>query len=99
MSKENIFLVGDWLVRLDCLTIQNKHQHKDLDSKVMELLVYLVNNRERVVSRNELLDQLWKNQVVADDVLNVAMSSLRKALGDDFKTPVYIKRYQEKDIN
>jgi len=96
MSKENIFLVGDWLVRLDCLTIQNKHQHKDLDSKVMELLVYLVNNRERVVSRNELLDQLWKNQVVADDVLNVAMSSLRKALGDDFKTPVYIKTLPRK---
>ena len=96
MSKENTFLVGDWLVKLDGLSIQNKHQHKDLDSKVMQLLVYLVSNRERVVTRNELLDQLWKNQVVADDVLNVAMSSLRKALGDDFKTPVYIKTLPRK---
>jgi TolB-like protein/DNA-binding winged helix-turn-helix (wHTH) protein len=96
MSKENRLLVGDWLVVLDGLSIQRKHQHKDLDSKVMQLLVYLVTNRERVVSRNELLDQLWKNQIVADDVLNVAMSSLRKALGDDFKTPIYIKTLPRK---
>jgi len=96
VSKENTFLVGDWQVKLDGLSIQNKHQHKDLDSKVMQLLIYLMNHRERVVSRNELLDQLWKNQVVADDVLNVAMSSLRKALGDDFKTPLYIKTLPRK---
>ncbi|RZQ51586.1 hypothetical protein C1E23_18695 [Pseudoalteromonas phenolica] len=91
MLKENTILVGNWRVKLDGLSIQNKHQHKDLDAKVMQLLVYLIDNRERVVSRNELLDQLWKNQVVADDVLNVAMSSLRKALGDNFKNPNYIK--------
>ncbi|MCJ8321952.1 MAG: winged helix-turn-helix domain-containing protein [Colwellia sp.] len=96
MSKENTFLVGKWQVMLDGLSIQNKHQLKDLDLKVMQLLVYLINNRERVVSRNELLDQLWKNQVVADDVLNVAMSSLRKALGDDFKAPIYIKTVSRK---
>ncbi len=96
MSKENTLLVGDWLVKPDALSIKNKYQHKDLDLKVMQLLVYLIDNRERVVSRNELLDQLWKNQVVADDVLNVAISNLRKALGDDFKTPSYIKTISRK---
>jgi len=96
MSTKNSFLIGDWLVQPDSLSIQSKHQHKDLDSKVMQLLVYLVNNRERVVSRDELLDQLWTNQIVADDVLNVAMSSLRKALGDDFKSPFYIKTFSRK---
>jgi TolB-like protein/DNA-binding winged helix-turn-helix (wHTH) protein len=96
MSQKNILLVGDWLVKLDGLSIQNKHQHKDLDPKVMQLFAYLVDNRQRVVTRGELLDQLWKNQVVADDVLNVAMSSLRKALGDDFKTPIYIKTLPRK---
>ncbi|MCW9016019.1 MAG: winged helix-turn-helix domain-containing protein [Kangiellaceae bacterium] len=96
MSKENTFLVGNWLVKLDALSIQNKHQHKDLDSKVMQLLIYLLNNRERVVSRDELLDQLWKDQVVADDVLNVAISNLRKAFGDDFKSPEYIKTLPKK---
>lgn len=96
VSKENTFWVGDWLVKPDSLSIQNKHHQKDLDLKVMQLLDYLVNNRQRVVSRTELLDQLWKNQVVADDVLNVAISHLRKALGDDFKTPVYIKTLPRK---
>ena len=96
MQKKNTFLMGDWLIDADGLSIQNKHLNKDLDSKVMQLLVYLVDNRERVVTRNELLDQLWANQIVADDVLNVAMSSLRKALGDDFKTPTYIKTLPRK---
>ncbi len=96
MQKENTFLMGDWLVDTDGLSIQNKHQNKALDSKVMQLLVYLVDNRERVVTRDELLDRLWTNQVVADDVLNVAMSSLRKVLGDDFKAPIYIKTLPRK---
>lgn len=96
MSKENTFLIGDWLVDTDGLSIQKKHLNKNLDSKVMQLLVYLIDNRDRVVTRGELLDQLWINQIVADDVLNVAMSSLRKALGDDFKTPFYIKTLPRK---
>ena len=96
MTKENSFLLENWLVNHDNLTIQNKHQHKSLDSKVMQLLCYLVAHRERVVSRNELLDQLWQGQVVADDVLNVAISNLRKALGDDFKQPIYIRTIPRK---
>jgi len=96
VSKENNLFVGSWLVELDGLSIQNKHQRKDLDSKVMQLLIYLLRNRDRVVTREELLEQLWKNQVVSDDVLNVAISSLRKAFGDDFKSPTYIKTLPKK---
>ncbi len=57
----------------------------------MQLLCYLAKNNHQVVSRNELLDNVWQGQVVSDDVLNVAISSLRKLLGDSPKEPRYIK--------
>ena len=96
MSLESLLQLGSWQVNVNNSAIQNQKLHKDLDSKVMQLLVYLIENRDRVVSRNELLDELWQDQIVADDVLNVAISSLRKALGDDARAPTYIKTLPRK---
>ncbi len=62
----------------------------------MNLLCYLVENRDRMVTREQILDAVWHGQVVADDVLNVAISNLRKSLGDDTKNPKYIKTVPRK---
>jgi DNA-binding winged helix-turn-helix (wHTH) protein len=60
--------VGNFLIKLDGLSIPRKDQHKGLDAKVMKLLDYILIIRN-VGVQNELLDQLWKNQVLADDAL------------------------------
>jgi TolB-like protein len=49
---------------------------------VFDLLSYLINNRERIVSRDELLDNLWKGKVVSDAALGVCLKDARKAVGD-----------------
>jgi DNA-binding winged helix-turn-helix (wHTH) protein len=51
-----------------------------LQRLVFDLLAYLVRNRERVVSKDELLDALWPDAIVADGALQRAMSLLRSAL-------------------
>jgi len=51
--------------------------------QVMELLIMLIGNRDRVVSREEIFDQIWKNRVVSDTTLSSRIKSLRKLLGDD----------------
>ena len=89
------FTLGHWVVKPTESTIEHQ-EVKQLDFKLMELLCYLVKHKQQVVSREALLEALWPNQVTGDDVLNVAMSSLRKALGDDPKRPVFIKTIPRK---
>ena len=48
-----------------------------LQPRVFDLLTYLVKNRERVVSKDELLDNLWAGVTVTDNSIQRAVSSLR----------------------
>lgn len=50
---------------------------------VFDLIVCLVQNRERVLTRQELLDTLWQGRIVSDTTLSNHIKSARQALGDD----------------
>ncbi|MFN0249478.1 MAG: AAA family ATPase, partial [Kofleriaceae bacterium] len=58
---------------------------------VLRSLAYLVENRERVVSKEELRSSVWGGVVVGPGSFNQAMSLLRKAIGDDSMSPSVIK--------
>ena len=56
-----------------------------------DLLVYLVEHRERVVNREELLDNLWQGKVVTDAALAARLKDARRAIGDSGKQQCMIK--------
>ena len=56
----------------------------------MELLVLLANQEGEVVSRGDILSSVWNGSSVGDDTVNVAVSQLRRALGDKPRTPEFI---------
>ncbi len=62
-----------------------------LEPQVFRLLAFLVENRERLVSRDEIFEKLWDNRVVTDAALSSRIKSLRQVLGDDGKTQRFIK--------
>lgn len=51
-----------------------------LQPRAFDLLVYLIRSRDRVVSKDELLDQLWRGVTVTDNSLQRAVSTLRSVL-------------------
>src|SRR4030095_4917298 len=53
-----------------------------LQPRVFDLLCYLVRHRDRVVSKDELLDALWPGTVVVDNALQRAVSLARAALAE-----------------
>ena len=70
-------------------TIDTGQYQLSLDGKpipveplVFDILVYLIQNRERVVGRDELLKSLWQGKVVTDSALGIRVKDARKALGD-----------------
>jgi len=58
---------------------------------VFDLIVYLLENRNRVLTRQELLDNLWAGRIVADTSLSNHIKSARQALGDDGQRQAVIK--------
>jgi DNA-binding winged helix-turn-helix (wHTH) protein len=56
-----------------------------LQKKSFDLLLYLIENRERAVSKDELLDKLWDRNFASENVLAHASSKLRSALNDNHK--------------
>ena len=58
---------------------------------VFDLLVYLIEHRDRVVTREELLDNLWKGKVVTDAALGARLKDVRRAVGDSGSRQEVIK--------
>ena len=51
----------------------------------------LVENRERLVSRDEIIEKVWDGRIVSDAAISSRIKSARQALGDDGKAQRYIK--------
>lgn len=62
-----------------------------LEPQVYALLVLLAENRDRLVSKDEIIEKIWDGRIVSDSALASRVKSLRAALGDDGKTQRYIK--------
>src|SRR5687767_2769706 len=61
-----------------------------LGPQVFDVLAYLVAQRDRVVSRDELFARLWPAQFVMDDALGRCIRAARRALQDRPEAPRYI---------
>ncbi len=62
-----------------------------LSPKAYDVLVALVRQRGRLVTKDELLTRLWPGSFVEEGSLNVYVSALRKALGEDARRPTFIE--------
>ncbi|MGH1362188.1 MAG: winged helix-turn-helix domain-containing protein [Calditrichia bacterium] len=87
----NTFQLGKWLVKPDSNELVSENQTQQLEHIVMQLLVYFTENSCRNLSKDEILKGVWGDGIHSEEVLTVAVSNLRKALGDSAHKPRYIK--------
>ena len=71
--------------------LRNDGEAVDLEPKVFDLLTYLIANREKLVTREELFKNLWSGQIVSDTSLSNQIKAARRAIGDDGKSQSLIK--------
>ncbi|WP_299654248.1 winged helix-turn-helix domain-containing protein [uncultured Tateyamaria sp.] len=53
------------------------------EPQVFALLRHLIENRDRVVSRDEIFEVIWKDRIVSDAALSSRIKAARAAIGDD----------------
>jgi TolB-like protein len=62
-----------------------------VEPRVFDILAFLLGNSDRVVSRDELLAELWPGRVVSDATLSTCIKAARRAVGDDGQAQRLIK--------
>jgi len=67
-----------------------------LEPRTLAVLIHLVRHRDRVVSRDEVLEAVWGDTVVEEAVLSQTIFKLRKHLGDPAREPRYIMTYHRR---
>jgi TolB-like protein len=70
-----------------CLDTDRRELHRGseliaVEPQVFDLLVYLVENRNRVVSKDDLIESIWGGRIVSESTLTSRIKSARKAVGD-----------------
>lgn len=90
-SFQKGFRLRDWRVLPDVGMVRCGGTEKHLEPQQMELLVYLVLNRDRVVPKEELFQVIWRGAQVEEVGLPRCISEIRKVLGDDARAPRFIQ--------
>lgn len=91
MEYSQQYQLGSWIICPQTNTITNKADALSIDNKSMQVLLFLILHSGEQVTKGQIFEHVWKDSFVADDILSVAVSKIRKALGDNARSPTYIK--------
>ena len=84
------YVFGDYSLDTQRYELRRAGELIPLGPQVFNVLTYLVAQRDRVVSRDELFARLWPRQFVTDDALGRCIRAARRALKDRPEAPRYI---------
>jgi len=69
-----------------------------VEPQVFDLLVHLVENRDRVVSKDDLIASVWAGRIVSDSTLTTRINAVRRAVGDSGGEQKLIRTFARKGL-
>lgn len=85
------YLFGEFDLDADKHELTQNGAPVSIEPQVFSLLVYLIENREKVVSKDDIIEAVWDGRFVSDSAVSSRIKSARQAIGDDGQTQKYIK--------
>ena len=79
------YLFGDYTLDTRRCELRRTGRRIKLRPKVFDVLTYLIAHRDRVISRQDLLEHLWPQQFVGEATLKSCIMEARRAVGDTGK--------------
>ena len=92
------FVFGDHRLDVERRELRCGAESIGIEPQVFDLLVYLVQNRHRVVSKDDLLETVWGGRIVSESTLTSRINAVRKAIGDSGEAQRLIRTLPRKGI-
>ena len=92
------YLFEDFALDTECRQLLRGADAVAVEPQVFDLLVYLIRNRECVVSRDDLLASVWEGRIVSESALNTRIHLARSAVGDNGEDQRLIRTFPRKGI-
>ena len=83
MGEAMAYRIGSYLIDPKAYEIRREGAPVPVEPQVFELLLLLIANRERALSKDEIIERIWNGRIVSDTTLSSRIKSARKVLGDD----------------
>ena len=94
--RDNVIFVGEWQLNIKQQTISDGVHTRELEPLLFKLLCFFIENNERIITRQELVENIWQQSFVDDNAINRAISELRKALKSEKQPGQTIKTHYRK---
>ena len=85
------YFFDDVTVERENFRVLKAGQARELEPRVFDLLIFMIEKRGRVLEKQEIFEQVWKDAYVTDNALTRAVKEIRRAIGDDASAPRYIE--------
>ena len=85
------FLFGECTLDADTRELRRSGRVVHLEPQVFDVLVHLINRRDHVVSKDELVAKVWHGRIVSDSTLSSRITAARQAIGDNGEQQTFIK--------
>lgn len=90
-SRSKAYEFGPFVLNTALRELQRAGEPVDIQRRVLDLLVFLIENRDRTVSKDELQDAVWPGTIVTEAALSRAVMKARRALADDGQEQRFIR--------
>ncbi len=85
------FLFGDYAIDADRRELSRAGDAIHVEPQVFDLILHLIRNRDRVVSKDDLLANVWDGRIVSESTLSNRVNAARRAIGDSGEQQQFIK--------
>ena len=92
------FAFGEHLLDVDRRELRRDGQPVPLEPQVFDLLLYLLQNRHRVVTKDDLFETIWGGRIVSESALTTRINAARRAIGDSGAAQHLIRTLPRKGI-
>ena len=93
-----VLAFGDLRLDIGRRELRRGGEPVNLAPKAFDLLAFLVEQRDRVVSKDDLLQSVWGGRIVSESALTTRINAVRRALGDDGTAQRLIRTFNRKGV-
>lgn len=90
------YVFGAFELNISCQQLLRDNVPQDIEPQVFDLLVYLAENADMLITQDDLIESVWRGRIVSDSAISARISAARSAVGDSGSKQEIIKTIPRK---